>query len=314
METNSPMRSGLRVLVIDADRVAAEALAKCLEALGAEVASAHDEGEARRVAEALRPDLALVDLATAELRRVRGLPSGRRELECVALAPVASREVVVACFRELAFGVLVKPVDAEDVRAVLARFAGPPREQPLGPHDVHEGPSPSEPRPGAPPPRSPYETHAAGDEARPSRPDPAPAKARVMVVDDERFLVDGLVMLLTDAGYATTGFTDPRAALRAFEGTPAAWDVLIVDQTMPAMTGLRFARAVRARRPDLPIILSSGYAAETGTERVGGLRIDAVVHKPFEAETILAALRGALQRSERGAAAPARPGSDADLD
>jgi len=85
-------------------------------------------------------------------------------------------------------------------------------------------------------------------------------QGRVMVVDDERMITDVVVRGLRKKGFQVEGFVDGVEALEVFRKDPDAFDVVITDQTMPNITGFELAAHLSSLRPDLPIILSTGYA------------------------------------------------------
>ncbi len=82
---------------------------------------------------------------------------------------------------------------------------------------------------------------------------------RVMFVDDEPYLVEIGQKMLEKLGYRVETFMDPLEALEAFRKDPYAYDLVITDKSMPHMNGQNLAVALRAIRPDLPIVISSGY-------------------------------------------------------
>jgi CheY-like chemotaxis protein len=82
---------------------------------------------------------------------------------------------------------------------------------------------------------------------------------RVMFVDDEPYLVEIGQKMLEKLGYRVETFMDPLKALEAFRKDPHAYDLVITDKSMPHMNGQNLAVALRAIRPDLPIVISSGY-------------------------------------------------------
>ncbi|MCG8533194.1 MAG: transporter substrate-binding domain-containing protein [Desulfovibrionales bacterium] len=104
----------------------------------------------------------------------------------------------------------------------------------------------------------------------------------IMVVDDELDLVNVFTLALEDLGYHVTAFSDPQQALEVFTNAPAVFDLLITDQTMPKMTGDKLAAAVLAVKPDLPIIVCSGYSDAIDTIQEGSVGIRKVLQKPFE--------------------------------
>jgi PAS domain S-box-containing protein len=104
---------------------------------------------------------------------------------------------------------------------------------------------------------------------------PVPPRGRgqhVMVIDDDAVMVATTEALLQRAGFRVSAYTSPRAALRALAAAPAAYHVVVTDFNMPQLDGLQLAAEVRRLRPDLPVIVGSGYLSEdlrAGAERVG---------------------------------------------
>ncbi len=97
-------------------------------------------------------------------------------------------------------------------------------------------------------------------------------KEHVLFVDDEPMLAQLGKTMLERLGYHVTTCTDSLKALTLFQQRPSAFDVLISDQTMPVMTGLDLARNVLRLRPELPIILCTGYSSlvdEASAKRYG---------------------------------------------
>src|SRR5207302_6456393 len=81
----------------------------------------------------------------------------------------------------------------------------------------------------------------------------------VMIVDDERPLVALAEETLAELGYEPVGFDSSVAALQAFQAEPKRFDLVLTDETMPDLTGTELARQIRQLRPDISIILMSGY-------------------------------------------------------
>lgn len=81
----------------------------------------------------------------------------------------------------------------------------------------------------------------------------------ILLVDDEEDLVFGTERMLTQFGYKVISRTDPRAALQLFRSAPEQFDLIITDQAMPHMNGTELARELTRIRPDIPVILCTGY-------------------------------------------------------
>ena len=114
--------------------------------------------------------------------------------------------------------------------------------------------------------------------------------ARLMVVDDEPALVSALVRLGTRLGLRVTGFVSSSEALRKFAGTPHAYDILLTDQTMPGISGEELITYVRAIRPDLPVILCTGFSRTLSAERAAEIGVTAFLAKPVSAQQLAEAL------------------------
>jgi two-component system cell cycle sensor histidine kinase/response regulator CckA len=125
-------------------------------------------------------------------------------------------------------------------------------------------------------------------------PEPAAAAARtVLLVDDEDAMRTVARRVLERAGYRVLVARHGADALRLLEEHGPAVDVLLSDVVMPEMGGVELAARAVERLPGLPVVLMSGYAGvDVGPiGRDGG--VQGFVQKPFTAEALLAAVRGA---------------------
>ncbi|MDP2833991.1 MAG: response regulator [Pseudomonadota bacterium] len=116
----------------------------------------------------------------------------------------------------------------------------------------------------------------------------------ILVVDDEVPLGQLLGEVLDANGYRATVHANPRTALAAFQADPGSFDAVITDQTMPGMTGVELAHELLALRPDLPVLMVSGYSDKVDAETAEKHGIRRFFYKPVESGALLAALREAL--------------------
>jgi len=130
---------------------------------------------------------------------------------------------------------------------------------------------------------SPAASQLAGDE-------------RILFVDDEPSLARLNQSHLERFGYKVTAVTSSRAALDIFQSDPAAFDLVITDQTMPEMTGDQLTAALLAIRSDLRVVLCTGYSETVNEETSRYFGISAFVMKPFKREELLAVIREVLDR------------------
>ena len=112
--------------------------------------------------------------------------------------------------------------------------------------------------------------------------EPAPTGTeRILFVDDEEVVVNLARQMLETLGYHVTTHTGSVAALEAFRGHPDEFDLVITDMTMPKMTGAELAPRLLEIRPDIPIILCTGFSEQIDEARVGTIGIRAYLAKPI---------------------------------
>jgi PAS domain S-box-containing protein len=104
---------------------------------------------------------------------------------------------------------------------------------------------------------------------------------RILFIDDEEPLVDLGKGMLESLGYSVTIKTNSLEALETFRARPDAFDLIITDVTMPAMTGIELAKELMAIRPDIPIILCTGFSELINEKQAKEMGIQEFVMKPF---------------------------------
>ncbi|MCP4680364.1 MAG: response regulator [Deltaproteobacteria bacterium] len=111
---------------------------------------------------------------------------------------------------------------------------------------------------------------------------PANRGARVLFIDDEEMVARMGKRTLSQLGYTVTTMTNSEEALFVFSQDPIRFDIVITDQTMPGLTGIVLAKEMLAIRPDIPIILATGYneQVDENSSRAAGVR--KYVKKPIE--------------------------------
>jgi len=117
----------------------------------------------------------------------------------------------------------------------------------------------------------------------------------VMIVDDETQLVALAEETLAQLGYEPVGFQSSAAALAAFVAAPARFDLVLTDETMPEKTGTELAREMRSLRPDLAVVLMSGYSSASLQERASVAGIREVLRKPLQSRDIAECFARILQ-------------------
>ena len=107
----------------------------------------------------------------------------------------------------------------------------------------------------------------------------------ILLVDDEPTILDIGEQLLKRLGYGVSTADGSVAALEMFRQAPQDYDLVLTDMTMPKMSGDRLSLELLAIRPDLPIILCTGFSANISPEKALEMGIKAFIYKPIvEAE------------------------------
>jgi PAS domain S-box-containing protein len=121
---------------------------------------------------------------------------------------------------------------------------------------------------------------------------------RILLVDDEEVLAAMGKQMLEHLGYRVTVRTNSSDALNTFQSQPQDFDLVISDRTMPRMTGFELAKRIKTIRPDIPIIICTGYSDEFEVERAAALGISRMVMKPLGMNELADAVRSALDTAE----------------
>ena len=123
---------------------------------------------------------------------------------------------------------------------------------------------------------------------------PMGGSERILFVDDEKMLVDIGQQALQRLGYDVVSRTSPIEALELFKAKPDFFDLVITDKTMTGMTGDALAKELISIRPNLPVIICTGYSQSIDQERAKQIGIKAFVMKPILINEIAAAVRKVL--------------------
>jgi PAS domain S-box-containing protein len=129
-------------------------------------------------------------------------------------------------------------------------------------------------------------------------------KETILFVDDEETIVRLGKELLTPLGYRVEVYTSSVEALNVFRKDPHRFDLVITDQTMPALTGEDLSRELLRIRPDLPIILCTGFSHVMSAEKAKALGIQAYLMKPLAIRDLVPIIRHVLDKTPSPLAGP----------
>jgi PAS domain S-box-containing protein len=119
-------------------------------------------------------------------------------------------------------------------------------------------------------------------------------RERILVVDDEEPQLQSVTRMLEKLGYNVVAKTDSLEALDLFQSEPDAFDLVITDQTMPKMTGDKLVRSILSIRPDIPVILCTGFSEVIDADEAKALGIREFVMKPFTVREMAEKIRKGL--------------------
>ena len=123
-------------------------------------------------------------------------------------------------------------------------------------------------------------------------------RGRILLVDDEEPIIKMLSEIITRMGYSVTGTTFPEQALELLKADKSRFDLVITDFSMPGMDGEELARGIKSIRPDLPIILCTGFSDLITPTRARAAGIAKIVMKPVTMTEMGRLIREVLEEQE----------------
>jgi PAS domain S-box-containing protein len=122
----------------------------------------------------------------------------------------------------------------------------------------------------------------------------------ILVVDDERSIVDMVEEMLDALGYQAVSRYSSIDALEVFRARPESFDLVIADMTMPNMTGIDLAKEIFRIRPHVPLIICTGFSEKVDENEMKLLGIKALLMKPVSMHEMAVAVNGILAGERQG--------------
>jgi PAS domain S-box-containing protein len=119
-------------------------------------------------------------------------------------------------------------------------------------------------------------------------------REHILFVDDEEQITSMISQMLSRLGYHVTAFTSAQKALDEFSRSPEQFDLVISDVTMPNMAGHELAQEIRKIRPDLPILLCTGYSENINEEIAMSAGARDLLFKPLNRHELSTSIRSVL--------------------
>jgi len=120
-------------------------------------------------------------------------------------------------------------------------------------------------------------------------------KGMILVVDDEQDVLMAAQLILEDIGFSVVGAQDGISGLDLFREHKNEIRAVLLDLTMPKMSGEELFEEMRSIRPDIPVILSSGYSEEEALRQLPGQQFNAFIHKPYQIEALIEKFKHVLE-------------------
>ncbi len=121
---------------------------------------------------------------------------------------------------------------------------------------------------------------------------------RILYVDDDEVIAQLGIGMLSFLGYQVVSKTSSREALELFRRDPGAFDLVVTDMTMPQMTGVELTQEILRIRPEIPVILCTGFSETITPENAKTFGLRQVIMKPIILDQLAAAIRRELDRKE----------------
>jgi len=116
----------------------------------------------------------------------------------------------------------------------------------------------------------------------------------ILLIDDEQEIIEMLEKMLAYFGYQVTIKSSSEEALKLFCSDPNHFDLVITDQTMPKMTGVELTQKIREIRPDIPVILCTGFSEMITEEKLKALGVKEYIMKPIHCKEMAGIIRNVL--------------------
>ena len=120
---------------------------------------------------------------------------------------------------------------------------------------------------------------------------------RILAIDDDPPLADMIKQMLSQLGYRVTARSSSLEALALFQSNPDGFDLVLTDMMMPQMTGTSLAGEIKRLRPDIPVVLCTGYSEKVDENTASAYGITAYALKPLVKQQLAVLLRSVLDNN-----------------
>ncbi|MCK5056087.1 MAG: PAS domain S-box protein [Candidatus Aminicenantes bacterium] len=118
----------------------------------------------------------------------------------------------------------------------------------------------------------------------------------ILLVEDDVTLMEAEKTLLAELGYEVTALTSSIEALELFRKVPDKFNIVITDFVMPKLTGIQLTREIHSLRPDIPVIICTGYSDVITRHKADSMGVDDVIMKPIDLSRVAKSIRKLIDK------------------
>jgi DNA-binding NtrC family response regulator len=122
-----------------------------------------------------------------------------------------------------------------------------------------------------------------------------------LLVEDDATLKEAEKNLLAELGYKVTALTSSVEALELFRKVPDRFDVVVTDFVMPKLTGIQLTIEIHSLRPDIPVIICTGYSDVLSQQKAESMGIGDVIMKPINLSRVAKSIRKLIDKKQESA-------------
>jgi len=122
---------------------------------------------------------------------------------------------------------------------------------------------------------------------------------KILLIDDEKIIIGLEKEILISLGYEVISETDAEKAVKIFEKNSNNIDLVITDMTMPHLTGLELAKKIKKIKPEISVILCSGFSEHITPDKMKNAGVNAFLQKPLDLENFSHTIRDVLNKKKK---------------
>ncbi|UCH93686.1 MAG: response regulator, partial [Candidatus Aminicenantes bacterium] len=119
----------------------------------------------------------------------------------------------------------------------------------------------------------------------------------ILLVEDDDYLIEAEKKMLEELGYKVTAVTSAVEAFEIFQKLPHRFDIIITDYALPKMTGVQLINKIRTIKPDIPVIVCTGYSQVVSLQKTDSMKIGEIIMKPIKLSYFANSIRRVIEKN-----------------